>query len=69
MTIEVLSHLIAKTVGYSGKIEFDPAKPDGTPRKVMDSSKVHALGWKSEITLEQGLKETYQWYVRHLASQ
>jgi GDP-L-fucose synthase len=55
-------------VGYRGKIVFDATKPDGTPRKVMDSSRIAALGWKPEISLEEGIASTYQWYVTDLAA-
>lgn len=60
ITIGGLAALIAKTVGYSGSIEFDPSKPDGTMRKLMDNSRLTKLGWRPRITLEEGLKSTYQ---------
>jgi GDP-L-fucose synthase len=55
-----LAHLIAKTVGYTGRIGFDKTKPDGTPRKLMDSSRLHGLGFKHEVSLEEGVRITYQ---------
>lgn len=55
-----LAHLVAATVGFQGEIVFDTSKPDGTPRKLMDSSKMLALGWQPEVTLEQGLKYAYE---------
>lgn len=61
VTIAELSHLMARAVGFEGKITFDPSKPDGTPRKVLDVSKIGALGWKAKIGLAEGLRATYQW--------
>lgn len=55
-----LARMIAETVGYKGKITFDSTKPDGTPRKLMDSSKLHALGFKHKVSLKEGLKMTYK---------
>ena len=63
VTIKELATLIAKTVGYTGLIRFDSSKPDGTPRKVMDSSKINQLGWKSRTKLEQGLKIAYKSFL------
>ena len=51
----------AEVVGYEGSIEWDPSKPDGTPRKLLDVSKIEALGWKPEIELRDGIASTYQW--------
>jgi GDP-L-fucose synthase len=58
VTIGELAHLIANIVGYTGRITFDTSKPDGTPRKLMDSSRLAALGWAASVSLEQGLKNT-----------
>jgi GDP-L-fucose synthase len=60
MTIKQLADLVSKVVGYKGGIEFDTTKPDGTPRKLMDVEKIHALGWKHRIELEDGLRATYE---------
>jgi GDP-L-fucose synthase len=60
-----LADLIGRIVGYRGKIVFDTTRPDGTPRKLLDSSRIAALGWKSEISLEEGIASTYQWYLKH----
>jgi len=60
ITILDLAHLISKTVGYEGKIIFDSTKPDGTPRKLMDSSRLHALGYKHKTTLAEGVKRAYE---------
>jgi GDP-L-fucose synthase len=62
-TIKSLAQLIAKVVGYQGSIIFDTSKPDGTLRKLLDVSKLETLGWKSSVSLEQGLKDTYQWFL------
>ena len=61
-TIAELAAMISKTAGYEGKIVFDPSKPDGTPRKLSDVSRLNALGWKPRIPLADGLRETYRWY-------
>jgi GDP-L-fucose synthase len=60
ITIKDLALLIKNVVGYTGKLEFDASKPDGTPRKLMDVSKLHNLGWKHKISLEQGIKMVYK---------
>ena len=60
VSIAELAVLIGKTVGYKGKITYDSSKPDGTPRKLMDSSRLNALGWQAHITLEEGLVSAYQ---------
>ncbi|HEX8040899.1 MAG TPA: NAD-dependent epimerase/dehydratase family protein, partial [Chryseosolibacter sp.] len=54
-----LARLIADVVGFRGKISFDPSRPDGTPRKLMDSSRLHALGYRHRISLRQGIGMTY----------
>ena len=58
-----LFHLVKEIVGYKGDIIHDLSKPDGTPRKLLDVSRIHALGWQPEVSLEEGIKKTYQWYV------
>ena len=60
--IAELARVIARVVGYSGQICFDPSKPDGTPQKLLDVSRIHALGWRAAIRLEEGIASTYQWY-------
>ena len=60
ITIADLANLVAKTVGFTGRINYDASKPDGTPRKLMDSSRLNQLGWKATISLEKGLKMAYQ---------
>jgi GDP-L-fucose synthase len=63
ITIQALAETIAMVVGYHGKLEFDKSKPDGTPRKIMDSSRIQALGWTPKTSLKQGIQEVYQWYL------
>lgn len=65
ISINELAELIRETVGFSGSIEWDSSKPDGTPRKLLDVSKISALGWKAEISLEDGVKKTYDWYLNN----
>jgi GDP-L-fucose synthase len=62
VSIAELAALVARTVGYAGRLEFDASKPDGTPRKLLDVSRLHALGWRARIGLEEGLRGTYAWY-------
>ncbi|OCH48070.1 GDP-L-fucose synthase [Vibrio cyclitrophicus] len=62
-TIRELVETVAKVVGYQGDIVFDTSKPDGTPRKLMDVSRLEKLGWVASISLEDGLKETYRWFL------
>lgn len=64
-TIRELVETVAKVVGFSGEIVFDTSKPDGTPRKLMDVSRLERLGWKASVLLEDGLRETYQWFLEH----
>ena len=68
VTIRDLVSMIADTVGYRGRIVFDPSKPDGTPRKIMDSSRIHAMGWRHKTPLQEGLRRTYEWYVKNKAT-
>jgi GDP-L-fucose synthase len=69
LTIRELADLVKDVVGFRGELRFDPSKPDGTPRKLLDVTRVHALGWRAKIPLRQGLSETYAWYRRHLAGE
>ncbi|RFB67118.1 MULTISPECIES: GDP-L-fucose synthase [unclassified Herbaspirillum] len=64
VTIRELAELVGKTIGYQGKIEFDSSKPDGTPRKLMDSSRLNALGWKANVALADGLASAYQDFLK-----
>jgi GDP-L-fucose synthase len=63
VSISDLADLISEVVGYSGKIQWDSSKPDGTPRKLLDVSKLNQLGWQSKIDLRSGLRKTYDWFV------
>ncbi len=65
LTISALAELIQKTVGYKGKIKYDPSKPDGTPKKLLDVTRLHHLGWKHSTSLEEGIKRTYEWFVNN----
>ncbi|WP_299395898.1 GDP-L-fucose synthase [uncultured Desulfovibrio sp.] len=65
ISIAALARMIADIVGYQGKLVQDASKPDGTPRKLLDLTKLHALGWKARIPLEDGIRDTYRWYVDH----
>lgn len=65
ISIAHLAQMIQKIVGYRGKLVFDTSKPDGTPRKVLDVSKMHALGWVAQTRLEDGLAKTIEWYRNH----
>ena len=62
VTIAELAQLIADIVGFNGRFVFDPTKPDGTPRKLLDISKVTELGWRPSIDLETGIRQTHDWY-------
>ena len=64
-TIRELSETLADVTGFDGNLEFDATKPDGTPRKLMDVSKLARLGWTASIELRDGLKSTYEWYLDH----
>ena len=64
ITIKELTELVAKTVGYQGKIKWDTDRPDGTARKLLDVSRLHSLGFKHSTSLEEGLRKTYSWYIK-----
>ncbi|MCC5937205.1 MAG: GDP-L-fucose synthase [Lunatimonas sp.] len=66
LTIKELAELIQRTTGHQGSIVWDSEKPDGTPRKLMDVSKMAEKGWRSSITLEKGIKETYEWFLANV---
>lgn len=67
ISIHELAELIAATVGYDGELQFDTSKPDGTPRKLMDVSRLRAAGWQASIPLQDGIKSTYEWYLKEYA--
>ena len=62
VSIKELAELIKKITGFEGNIKWDSSKPDGTPRKLLDVSRISALGWKAQISLEDGIRSTYEWY-------
>lgn len=66
ISIKNLAHLIANTVGYEGKVEFDLSKPDGTLRRVLDTQRLNKMGWEHKISLDKGVKKTYTWYKENL---
>ena len=68
VTIAELARLVARITGYAGSILFDSSHPDGTPRKLLDVSRMDALGWKASIDLEEGIASTYAWYREHASS-
>ena len=65
LPIRELAETVAEVVGFEGMIEWDTAKPDGMPRKLLDTSRINALGWRPNITLREGLASTYAWYLEH----
>jgi GDP-L-fucose synthase len=68
VSIAELASLIAATVGFRGRILWDPSKPDGTPRKLLDVSRITAMGWRPAISLAEGIAQTYAWYASNLAT-
>lgn len=66
LTIKDLALLIQKIVGHNGEIIWDESKPDGTTRKLLDVSKMHSLGWKHQINLEDGIQKTYDWFIENI---
>ncbi len=65
VSINELAELVREVTGFKGNIEWDVTKPDGTPRKLLDVSKISALGWKANISLKDGISSTYEWYKNH----
>jgi GDP-L-fucose synthase len=68
ITIREVVELICDVVGFQGEITFDSTKPDGTPRKLLDSSRLTALGWQPKISLREGIASTYEWFLEHAAA-
>jgi GDP-L-fucose synthase len=68
LAIRELAHLVAEVVGYQGRIAWDTSKPDGTPRKILDSSRIRDLGWSPTIDLRAGITSTYAWYLEQQAA-
>lgn len=65
ITIKELAEIIQNIVGHTGEIKWDSEKPDGTPRKLLDVSKMKNQGWEAKIDLEDGIRETYQWFLEN----
>ena len=68
LSIRQLARMVASITGYAGRLDWDASKPDGMPRKLMDSSRLFAMGWSPRISLEEGLTSTYAWYREHLGA-
>jgi nucleoside-diphosphate-sugar epimerase len=66
VSIAELAQLVARVTGFNGRISYDSSRPDGTPRKLLNVSRLDSLGWRSTIPLDAGLRETYGWFTRHL---
>ena len=66
LSIRELAELMGRITGYAGEIRYDRSKPDGTPRKLLDVSRLRSMGWTAEIDLESGLKSTYRWFLEHI---
>jgi len=67
VSIRELAELVSEVVGFAGTLGFDTSKPDGTPRKLLDSSRLHATGWSPKVSLREGIDRTYQWFLQHQA--
>src|SRR6201996_2670086 len=66
-SIAELAHTIARVVGFAGDLRFDASKPDGTPRKLLDTSRINRLGWQPRVGLEEGIREAYDWFLENVA--
>ena len=64
-TIRELAEKVKKGVGFDGKIRWDESKPDGTPRKLLDVTKIRGMGWKPKVTIEDGITATYDWFLKN----
>jgi GDP-L-fucose synthase len=67
VTIAELAKLVAEAVGFKGEFRYATEKPDGAPRKVLDVSRLSAMGWQPRIALREGLSDAYRWYLEHVA--
>jgi GDP-L-fucose synthase len=67
ISIRELAELISDVVGFKGKLAWDSSKPDGTPRKLLDVTKLRALGWSPQISLRDGIAQTYEWFLKNKA--
>jgi GDP-L-fucose synthase len=68
LTISALARIVARVTGFRGEVVLDRSKPDGTPRKLLDVSRLHAMGWRHSISLEEGIQATYRWYLKEESS-
>jgi GDP-L-fucose synthase len=68
VTIRELAEKVAQVVGFTGRLQFDPSKPDGTPQKLLDTTRLSNLGWRPQIRLQEGLASTYRWFLEHADS-
>ena len=68
ISIRELAELMKEIIGYEGELQWDTSKPDGTPRKQLDVSRLHDLGWRHSISLRDGIRHTYEWFVQHEAT-
>jgi GDP-L-fucose synthase len=69
LSIRELADLVCDVVGFGGELTWDKSKPDGTPRKLLDISKIRSLGWAPVISLRDGIAQTYDWFLRHVSKQ
>jgi len=68
ITVRELAEIIQKIVGFEGKVVWDGSRPDGTPRKLLDVSRLHALGWQAQMPLPGGIADVYRWYYQSSSS-
>ena len=64
VSIRDLALMVQDVTGYQGELRFDPSKPDGSPRKLLDVGRLHSLGWRATVSLREGIERTYAWYVQ-----
>lgn len=69
VSIKELAEMVKEVVGFEGELAWDSTKPDGTPRKLMDSSRLAEMGWRAKIELREGLEETYKWYLENVVKE
>ena len=67
ISIAEVARLVVRAVGFEGELNFDTSKPDGTPRKLLDVSRLEALGWRASTSIEDGIGKSYEWFIKHRA--
>ena len=67
LVFTILAHKVARIVGFEGIIKWDKSKPDGTPKKLLDVTRINKIGWRSKVGLDEGIKLTYQYYLNELS--